>query len=183
MSDAKTKAKEAAIVQQALDRFKLAIEAEKAQRTRELDDLKFQVPELQWPDEVKTQRAPQMVNGVAIPGRPMLAIPKLDQPVQLVLNQEKAAHLGVQVHALTEDADDDTAEILQGLYRRIETDSRASLARSWAFERAVKAGRGAYRVLTEYDPAALKGTHDQRIVIKRLLYQDAAYLDPFATEP
>jgi Phage P22-like portal protein len=171
------------VVEQAIERLKLAAEAEREQRGREKEDLSFQVPECQWTEEAKAMRKGQLIGGVTLPGRPTLSIPKLDQPVQLVLNQEKGAHLGVQIHALSEEADDDTAEVIQGLYRRIETDSRANLARSWAFERAVKCGRGAYRVLTEYDPSSPKGTNDQRIVIKRLLYQDSAYFDPFAVEP
>jgi len=170
------------LVQEALDRFQICVQAEAQQRTREIDDLKFQVPELQWPAEVRDQRTAQTVNGIALAARPMLAIPKLDQPIQLVLNQEKAAHLGVQVHPLTEEADDDTAEVLQGLYRAIEVDSRANLARSWAFERAVKAGRGAYRILKEYDDDS-DHPSDQKIVIKRIYEQGAVYFDPAANEP
>jgi hypothetical protein len=62
--------------------------------------------------------------------------------------------------------------VIQGLYRRIEVESRANLARSWAFERAVKAGRGYYRVITERDPDG-GDPFDQRIVIKRILQQAA----------
>lgn len=168
----------------ALERFKLGTEAIDKQATREKEDLRFQIPEpeFQWSAEARAMRAGSTVGNVASPAKPMLCIPKLDQPIQLVLNQEKAAHLGVQVHALSEEADDDTAEVLQGLYRRIEVDSRAGLARSWAYERAVKCGRGAYRILTEY---ADDGGHwsDQKIVIKRLLHQESAVLDPFAEEP
>lgn len=170
----------------ALSRFKLASEAETQQRRREIDDLKFQIPDLQWPSDVKTQRGGQVVGGVAVPPRPMLSIPKLDQPIQLVLNQEKAAHLGVQIHPQSEKANDETAETLQGLYRRIEVDSRADLARGWAFDRAVKAGRGVYRVNKEWahddtdDPASLS---DQKLVIQRILHQSSVYLDPFAQEP
>jgi hypothetical protein len=162
--------------------YALGVDAIKPQVEREKDDLRCQVPELIWPDAVKSYRAGETVGGMTIPPRPTISIPSLAQPVQLVLNQEKAAHLGVQIHALSEDADEDTAEILQGLYRRIEVDSRAGLARSWAYERAVKAGRGAYRVLTEY---ADDGGHftDQKIVIKRILHQEAVVFDPFAQEP
>jgi hypothetical protein len=170
------------VVKDALDCFQTWSAVEAKQRERELDDLKFQVPELQWPDAVQQQRAAQRIDGVTLPARPMLSIPKLDQPIQLVLNQEKAAHLGVQVHPLTEDADDDTAEILQGLYRAIEVDSRAGLARSWAFERAVKAGRGFYRILTEYDDTS-DHPSDQKIVIRRIYEQGSVYLDPAASEP
>lgn len=169
-------------VKQALERFKLSVEAGKQQREREKGALEFQVPALQWPKEVKESRAGQVIAGVTIAPRPMISIPKLDQPVQLVLNQEKAAHLGVTIHALSEDADDETATKIQGLYRRIEVDSRANLARSWAFERATKAGRGCYRVDKAFADEG-GSRFDQKIVIRRLLYQGAAHFDPFAQEP
>jgi len=169
-------------LQQALDRFKVGSDADVEQRNREVDALRFQVPDLCWPTEVKDQRKPQLIGGVAIPQRPMLSIPSLDQPIQLVLNAEKAAHLGVAIHPLSDDAEETTAEIIQGLYRRIEVESRASLARSWAFERAVKAGRGYYRVITEPDPDS-DDPFDQRIMIKRILQQGSVVLDPFAQEP
>lgn len=171
-----------ALVTEALDRFQLCVAAEDKQRARELEDLKFQVPELQWPDYVESSRKSQIVNGVSLAQRPMLSISKLDQPIGLVLNQEKAAHLGVQVHPLTESADQETAEVLQGLYRAIEVDSRANLARSWGFERFVKAGRGAYRILKEYDEDS-DHPSDQKIVIKRIYQQGSVYMDPAASEP
>lgn len=171
-------------LKQALERYKLGVEAIAKQLKRETDDLQFQIPEpeYQWSAEARAMRAGSTVGNVAVSAKPMLCIPKLDQPIQLVLNQEKAAHLGVQIHALSEDADDDTADVIQGIYRRIEVDSRAGLARSWAYERAVKCGRGAYRVLTERDFSYAE-TKDTKIVIKRILHQESVVLDPFAEEP
>ncbi len=168
-------------MEQALDRFRLGVSADGDQRMREEDALRFQVPEMAWPKDVKEQRKPQIVGGVAIPQRPMLSIPTLDQPIQMTLNAEKAAHLGIKIHPISEEADDETAEIIQGLYRRIEVESRAGLARSWAFERAVKAGRGFYRVLAEPDPDG-GSPFDQKIMIKRILQQGSVVLDPFAQE-
>ena len=169
-------------VQEALDFFRTVEDAEHDQRAREQEALQFQVPEYAWTDDVKQARQAQTVNGIPLPARPMISIPWLDQPIQLNLNAERRAHLGVQVHALTEDASDDTAEVMRDLYRTIEVDSRAGLARSWGHERSVKAGRGAYRVLKVYDPS---GGHpsDQKLVIKRILDQGRAYFDPFAQEP
>jgi hypothetical protein len=174
--------KPSSIVTEALDCFAAWASVEDKQRKREIEDLQFQVPELQWPAEVAITRKAQQVEGVVLAARPMLSIPKLDQPIQLVLNSEKAAHLGVQVHPLTEESDEDTAEALQGLYRAIEVDSRANLARSWAFERAVKAGRGFYRILKEYDEDS-DHPSDQKIVLKRIYEQGSVYLDPSCTEP
>lgn len=175
------------IVTRVLKCFKVAEAAETKQRERETDDLKFQVPEHQWPDEVRQMRAPLAVgpgntSGLPVPGRPMLSIATLDEPIQLVYNGYSRAHLGVNIHPLDVDANDETASVLQGLYRNIEVTSRAQLARGWAFDRAIKAGRGVYRIKTEYDPDSdVPG--DQRIVIKRVLYQTTVYLDPFAQEP
>ena len=169
-------------IQQALARFRVGTDADAAQRRREVSALRFQVLALAWPDDVKEQRKPQIVGGVALPQRPMLSIPSLDAPIQLTLNAERAAKLGIHIHPISETADDETAEVIQGLYRRIEVDSRASLARTWAFERAVKCGRGYYRVLTEPDPDA-GSPFDQKITIKRILQQASVVLDPFAQEP
>ena len=52
-------------IKKALDRFKLGVDADSEQRTREIDALRFQVPELSWPNDVKEQRKPQLVGGVA----------------------------------------------------------------------------------------------------------------------
>lgn len=170
------------IVTEALERLKLAKEAVAKQRDREKEALRFQVPELQWEDEAKRSRMGTIVDGVPVPPRPMISIPKLNQPIQTVLNQEKAAHLGVKVSPLNEEATDDAAEVIQDLYRREEQRSRAGIARSWAFDRAVKAGTGWYQIDTEYDDES-DNPFDQKVVWRRLLHQDAVYDDPAAQEP
>jgi len=168
---------------EAIERFGLGMSAIESQLSREIEDLKFQVPELQWDEAAKAARMGGKIGNLPIPARPMLSIPKLSQPIRLILNQERAAHIGVNIAPVSEKADQATAEMLQEHYRQIEVDSRAHIARSWAFQRAVLCGRGAYRVLTEYDPYAPSGSKDQRIVIKRLLFQESAVLDPFSEEP
>jgi hypothetical protein len=166
------------VLERAKRHFKLAVDVWSNQRDREKEDLKFQDPDLQWDAAARKERA----GNDQAPPRPILSISKIDQPVRLVQNQMKAAKLGVDISPLSEDADPETAEIIQGLYRHIERTSRAHLARNWAFGRAVTAGFGVYRILTEYDD---EGGHplDQKIVIKRILDQSAVYLDPTAQEP
>jgi hypothetical protein len=174
--------KAAELLDKAKKRFKAAQEAEQKQRLREREDLRFQVPELQWDDNARAAREGKAGDGIPTPARPVLSIPKLDQPIQLVINQERAAKLGVSIQPLSADADPKTAEVLEGIYRRIERDSHAHVARSWAFDRAAKAGRGAYRVNTQYDDQS-DNPFDQRIVIERILDQSAVYFDPSATMP
>jgi hypothetical protein len=164
--------------------LKFVSEVEKTQRTREDEDLAFQSADGAWPSEIKAARGPQPArDGLpASPAQPMISVASLDEPIALTAAQERKAHLGITIHALSEDATDDTAEVLTGLYRSIETDSRAQNVRSWSYQRSLWAGRGAYRVDKVYDP---QGGHkfDQKLVLKRILYQSQVFLDPFAQNP
>lgn len=169
-------------VQAAIDFQKLSSEAFWAQRQREDDDLEFQVPEKQWPQHVQVQRQGQTVQGVPLPPRPMLSIPSLNQPIQQVYNQWSRAHFGIHIAPKSQEANDDTAEIIQGLYRHIEVDSRAYIGRGWGLDRAIKAGFGAYRVDVVYDEDT-DDPDDLKIVIRRILRQSSVYWDPFAVEP
>jgi len=173
--------KEEEILETARKRFKLVNDTEAAQRKREIDDLAFQVPENQWSAEAREQRKGGSVEGVniSLPARPCLSIPKLHQPIQIVLNQERSSRLGVNVHPLNEQSSKETAETLQGLYRRIERDSNAHQARSWAFQRAVEAGRGAYRVNLAHDEDS-DYPFDLEIRIERILHQQNVFFDPSA---
>lgn len=169
-------------IQIALERFKLGTEFRYKQKQRETEDLEFQVPEKQWFDDDRRNRGAQTINGIPVPARPMLSVAAVDEPIQLAANQERAAELGVHIHALTEDATDDTAEVLRGLYRNCEADSRAGNVRSWAYNRGLWCGWGMYRLDKVHDPDGGHWT-DQKIIFRRLLYQGDVVVDPFATEP
>jgi hypothetical protein len=166
-------------IEKHLKRIKLGLKASKHQREREVDDLAFQVPDKQWPDDVKAARSATTVGGVPIPARPMLSVAPVDEPIQLVSNQQRAAHLSATFHPLSEDADDDTALVLQGLYDQGANESNADQARSWAYERVLWCGTGWYRLVTVYDP---EGGHpsDQKIIWQRIKYQGAVIDDPLA---
>lgn len=170
------------LVQAAIDFQKLSAEAFGMQRKREDDDLQFQVPEKQWPENVQVMRQGQTVQGVPLPARPMLSIPSLNQPIRQVYNQFTKAHLGIHIAPKSLEANEETAEIIQGLYRQIEVDSKAYLARNWGADRAFKCGFGAYRVDVVYDTDT-DDPDDLKVVIKRILRQSSVYWDPFAVEP
>lgn len=154
------------------DWFKLSTEAEQRQRERERDDLLFQIPENQWDTDAKEQRK----------GRPMLSISLLRQPMNLVQSQAAQAHLGVELHPVSEDADKELAEVKQGLYARIQRDGMADQARLWAFDRAKQCGRGWYRITTQYDEDSDEPT-DQEIVYERILHQEMVRPDPSSQKP
>jgi hypothetical protein len=164
-------------------RFKLATDAWSKQRQREREDTRFQVPELQWTEDARTERSG---DGGKYPPRPMLSVDLLKQPRQLVKNQFTRARLGVNLRPVSEEADEELAEIKQGIYRRIERDGMADQARGWAFDRATLCGLGWYRIVKRYDEDADPsgpGAWDQEIAFDTILYQDNVYVDPAAQKP
>ncbi len=168
-------------LEQALKRFKVGNEATSDQADRELAALKFDAGD-QWPDWVKRSRAgakPGSADNVG--ARPMLTISQIDQPVQQIINQQKNADLGVNIRP-TGDASVDDAQIRQGLIRHIQVESRAQIARDWAYERAVKCGRGFYEVCKAWsdDP---QQPFDQELRVRRILDQSKVMVDSFAQEP
>lgn len=172
-------------VRRAVEQFKLSAETYKNQRDREKEYLKFQVPEQQWPQEIRDYRESQFGNqGVPTPPDPTLSISMIDEPIQLVLNQQRGANLEPKIHPLSEDAERATALVLEELNRHIDADpdARATNARTWAYDRAVKAGLGWYFIDKVFDP---DGGHpfDQKLLVKRLLYQDGIFPDPTAQMP
>lgn len=182
----------AALLAQALQRFRLTADAEHDQRSREVEDLRFVDWDEQWPTDVQAARAGQAANGSgmpSVPARPCLTINKLRQPVQQVVNQARSSRLMLQFSPKGNGASKATAELFEDLARAIQVDSRAHLARNWAFERAAKCGRGVYRIVTQpVERAARDGEwtpedFDLEIAYKRILNQASVYLDPFATEP
>lgn len=164
----------------ALDRFKLVCDAEAEQRQLELDDLKFVDLEDQWTEAAKGMRAGFPAGGTQAPERPMLVFNLLKQPTQLLSNQQRNARLSLKFAPKGSGASRDTASAFEDIARSIQSDSGAGLARNWAYTRAIKCGRGFYRILTEY---ANDGDDDLDIVYKRILNQAAVYFDPYTQEP
>lgn len=167
----------------ALINWKMGSEAWAKQLDREVEDLEFQVPDLQWDSDARSARAGASINGVAYSSRPMLSVPKINQPLNIVRNQMQSAHMGVSITPLSSDAEDETAEIYQDLYRSIETDPDypAKHARNWAFDRGLQAGRGWYLVKRVYDDSTPEDLFDQKIVVTRILHQESVIMDPSAT--
>ena len=168
---------------EALERFKQIVEAESDQRAREREDLEFDraLPEDHWPPDVRRSRAGGVgPDGRVLPERPCLVVNRLAQPVQQIINEARQARLGILVKPKGDGGTTEEADVRQGLIRAIERDSNALAARLWALERAVKCGRGYYRILTEYSN---DGDHDLDIKVARILNQGCVYVDPWAQAP
>jgi hypothetical protein len=154
----------------ALDRFKLAAEAEAENRRDALDDLEFSIGN-QWPMDIKAQRQ--------LDGRPCLTINKLPQYILQVTNEQRQQRPAIQVNPVGDGADVDTAEILQGTIRHIEVNSKADIAYDTGFDAMVRCGSGGWRVVTDWISPE---TETQEIFIRRIKNWQTVYWDPTCQE-
>ena len=156
------------LVEQALERFRLASEAEKTIRAKALEDQKFLAGE-QWPAEILTERNRKK--------RPCLTINRLPQFVKQVTNEIRQNRPSIKVSPVDDRADIDTAEVLQGIIRHIEVSSDAEISYDTSGSHAVEFGFGAFRVITEY---ATDDSFDQEIRIDAIPDPFSVYFDPTA---
>jgi Phage P22-like portal protein len=172
--------------QRALEQFKLVVETEQDQRRREQEDLRFDAGE-QWPEDIVALRSGLAGNQgqPATPPRPMITIRTLDQPTAQIVNQARNARFAIKISPKS-DANEQTAEAIQGLIRAIEYDSSAQTAYLWAYQRAVTCGRGYFRINKRYalsdpdDTEPSPALSDQELVIEMILNGASVYLDPWA---
>lgn len=187
MAKRKVKTSRGAFIDLAKQRFQQGVEADTNQRTRELEDLKFYAGD-QWPEDIKALRKGQTLNQnqPPVPARPMITINLTREPVRQILNQERQSDMGIELvpaddfGGLTEPIDHTEIELREGIIRRIQRDSEAADARTWAFSRGAIAGRGFYGVMTRYAPGK---TFDQEVFIQRFYNQAAVTLDPAHEQP
>jgi hypothetical protein len=157
-----------------LKRFQAAVSAYDKQTKRELDDLRFcDDPDGQWLQEHRDARKPAAGDGIPIAGRPCLTINMVKPAVQQVANEARNARLSIQVNPKGDGASQKNADKIKGLYRNIEVESRANMARMSCFTRALKCGRGYYRILTDY---ANDGDDQQDIIIEPIENQHCVVL-------
>lgn len=159
------------ILEVARRRFHEAEEAEASIRIEALDDLRFVAGD-QWPDDVRVNRD--------MDKRPCLTINRLPGYIKQVTNDQRQNPTGVKVDPIDGEADEDTAEIFEGMIRHIEQISNATSAYETAFEGAVRNSFGYYRIITDY---ANEKSFDQEIFVKRIRDPFSVYFDPNAQEP
>lgn len=155
----------------ARDRFRFASEADMTHRAEALDDLEFLAGN-QWPAQVRAARDKDK--------RPCLTINRLPSIVRQVENDQRQNRPSIKVHPVDDKADIDTAKIIQGMIRHIESNSSADMAYDNAFSGAARMGRGWFRIITQYRDDR---SFDQEILIKRIRNHFMVYGDPGMKEP
>lgn len=155
----------------ALARFSLAVEAEAKEREEQLDDLKFYSGD-QWDAATKASREEDK--------RPTLSINRLPGFLRQVTNEQRQNRPSIKVNPVDDKATVETARVQQGMTRQIENDSGADVAYDTGFESAARIGKGFWRVVTEFiNPMSFL----QKLVIKRIRNRFMVYMDPSSKEP
>jgi len=158
------------ILEEAKDLFEQCVEAEKENRIEALADLKFGRMGDQWDDADREAREQD--------GRPMLTINRLPSFIRQIVNEARQNKPSIKVHPVDDSADPDTAEILNGIIRNIEIQSKADVAYDTAIDSAVSNGFGYFRIDVDYD---FGDTFDQSIKINRVGNPFTVYRDPNST--
>lgn len=153
------------------ERFKQASESWSEQRRLSLEDLEFLSGD-QWPDDIKSARD--------LDKRPCLTINRLPQFLRQVTNEQRQNRPSIKVSPVDDNADVETAKVLQGIIRHVEYNSSADTAYDTAFYYSAASGLGFFRIITDYvSPTSF----ELEPLIKRVKNPFSVYPDPFFKEP
>lgn len=170
------------VCEEARRRFSLIIDIDKDNRDNQKSDTRFVYsPGEQWPEETRRQREGWK--------EVCLEFNQLKQFVAQVVNDQRQNRPGIRIHAASGDASVETAEILQGMIRAIEYESKADAAYDNGFQAAVVGGRGWWRICSEFVSAKPKPgqAFQQKLVIKPIadsltVYASLDYQEPDASD-
>ena len=152
--------------------WRLCEDADNGNTDLAIDDLNFlnADPQARWGDAF-TQRG--------IDGRPALVVNTLPATLALVVNDVRQNRQSIHVHPVGGGADDDKAEIIEGLIRHIEYDSNADAAYDTSVSNAAANGFGYFRLVNEF---LGPDSFDQKLLIKRMRNPFRVKIDPMAQE-
>lgn len=160
-----------AILAEVQKRFQICEDDQRKNRAEALSDLKFLAGD-QWPEQSRINRTAD--------NQPCLTINKTLAFLHQITNDQRQNRPSIKVHPVDDDADVDTAEVMQGLIRHIEYASNADVAYDTAVNSAAAIGFGYFRLVTDY---ADDDSFDQDIRFQRIRNAFTVYLDPHSQEP
>jgi len=149
------------LIARAKERFTASMSEEALQRDEMSRDLKFvRLGGVhQWDDAAVSSR--QMVGQE----RPILTINRIAAFNNQVINEIRQNRPAIKIRPCDDHADAETAEILQGIIRNIESQSNAGIAYETAAANMVDAGLGYFRIIPQY---ITNDAWEQELVIKRV---------------
>jgi len=159
------------IFTEAVDRLKIATDAESDDRIQAIEDLEFDAGN-QWDSDITTQRS--------LDKRPALTINHTHVVVTRVINTLKQQRPRIKCHPVGGGADIESAKVINGLIRHIETLSNSSVAYDIGGTSAIKIGWGYWRIISEYCD---ENSFDQELKIVPIGNTFTVYDDPSVQMP
>lgn len=155
------------LLKEARDRFQESVDGTQDNRDAAEEDIKFGRDGDQWDETVKKLRKSE--------ARPCLTINKLPSFVRQVVNDSRQNKPAISVKPVDNGADEDTAEVINGIVRSIERSSNSDIAYDTAIDHAVSGGFGFFRVETDY---AHEDSFDMELRISRIPNPFQVHWDP-----
>ena len=153
-------------------RFKHAYDSWQQLLKAAVDDHRFAMGDgNQWPQYLKDKRSQR--------GQPCFESNQIQTFLNQVINEFRQNMPAIKVDAEGEAAETETADIIEGLTRSVETRSRAYSAYAKAFYDAIAGGIGWVRVEADYCD---DDSFDQSLWIKRIKDFSSVFADPNANE-
>lgn len=128
----------------------------------------------QWDDSTRNDRS------VVGSERPCITVNKIDPLVHRIVNEAKQEKLEAKVKPGNDAADPDAADVLSGLLRKIQYTSGAIRSYMWAYECAIRAGVGYFKVINEFENDE---SFDQTVAVKRIVNPMTVSFDPDSEDP
>lgn len=160
-------ASEKDVLQDAREKYADAEDGWSEVKTQYIDDYRFARLGEQWPVDILQRRRTA--------GRPALTINRMPPFIRQVVNDGRKNRPGISVRPADSGADVGTAEVLGGIIRNIESNSKADIAYDIALENACSGGFGFVHVDFEY---ACDDTFDLDIKINAVPNPLAILWDP-----
>lgn len=164
-------AKDKAILDEAKERYKVAVDGWKDIYEAAKDDMNFvyDVGDGQWPADVRKARG----------SRPIITVNKLQKFVRQLRGDQMQNRPRMNVIPVDSKGDVNMAEMYNGLIRQIEYLSSAEIAYDTAYEHAIACSVGYFRLITKY---ADDLSFNQDIFVKRIINPFSVHYDPTAVE-
>jgi hypothetical protein len=159
-------------MEDARERFRMSANAQDRQRAEMRDDYRFHAG-IQWDESIKAVRDQQ--------GRPCLTINRIPGFVSHVTNNMRQQRPEIKIDPIAEGADEEIAQVREGLIRHIEISSQADIAGDKAFENLCIMGLGYVRVVDGW--ADDRSVTDQELRVDWVPNIFSVFEDPAATKP
>lgn len=164
------------IIEEARSRYEYAAEAWAPIFAEMAEDLRFSDPTQlkQWPEKIKRERE--------LDGRPCLTFDQIGQYVRQIINQARRNKPSLKFLPVDDQSDPELSDVLQGLARQTEYESKAEVAYITALDHATRGGLGFFRLITEEKQGG-EVIGQQCAKIMRVVDPKSVKVDPDFTEP